>query len=92
MEGQVCEDGDPSEDEDFIAENLVDEASIQGDYNEKHGSNKDEIDDSREDENTQNISVLLTGWDDQMENQTTANKIPVGFIFFFNKFYLFILF
>ena len=68
MEGQVCEDGDPSEDED---------------YNEKHGSNKDEIDDSREDENTQNISVLLTGGDDQMENQTTANKIPVGFIFFF---------
>ena len=66
-ESQVWQDGDPSEDDitedkDFTAENLIDEAYI---------------DDSREDENTQNISVLSTGGDDQTENQPTSNKVVV---------------
>ncbi|XP_023346309.1 uncharacterized protein LOC111715234 isoform X2 [Eurytemora carolleeae] len=83
-EGQVWQDGDPTEDditedEDFIAENLFDEPRIHSDYTEEHRNNEDEIDDSREDKNTQNISVLSTGGDDQTENQTTSNKIPVEF-------------
>ena len=90
-EGQVWQDGDPTEDditedEDFIAENLFDEPRIHSDYTEEHRNNEDEIDDSREDENTQNISVLSTGGDDQTENQTTSNKIPVVFILFFLQF------